>query len=137
MTILVLLLVVLIVALSTLSFGMSRDLDIQEEKLALANQLLDAKREDYSKLLSQKKSSEVRTGQIAEQMAPFLDGFPYSPKSASFLGRPIDFIVFDDTGVHLVEVKSGKSQLSSTQRKIRDLVNEGRVTFEVYRVKGE
>jgi len=92
---------------------------------------------DLRRLLHQKKSSEVRTGQIAEQMAPFLDGCPYPPKQASFLGRPIDFVVFGDEGVHFVEVKSGKAQLSTTQRKIRDQITAGKVTFEVYKVQGE
>lgn len=89
------------------------------------------------KTVSQKKSSEVRTGLIAEQMAPFLEGFPYDPKSAVFLGRPLDFVVFDEDGIHFVEVKSGNAQLSSKQRMLRDSIRESRVTFEVYRIKGE
>lgn len=89
------------------------------------------------KTVSQKKSSEVKTGLIVEQMAPFLEGFPYEPEKANFLARPLDFVVFDDTGVHFVEVKSGLAQLSSKQRKIRDLIADNKVTFEVYRIKGE
>lgn len=89
------------------------------------------------KIKSQKKSSEVRTGLIAEQMAPFLEGFPYNPKNAVFLGRPLDFVVFDEDGVHFVEVKSGKAQLSSKQRRIRDHLRDKKVTFEVYHIKGE
>lgn len=89
------------------------------------------------KTVSQKKSSEVRTGMIVEQMAPFLEGFPYAPEKATFLARPIDFLVFDDDGVHFIEVKSGKAQLSSKQRIIRDQIQENKVTFEVYRIKGE
>ncbi len=89
------------------------------------------------KTVSQKKSSEVRTGLIVEQMAPFLEGFPYDPRSAIFLGKPLDFLVFDEEGVHFVEVKSGKAQLSTSQRKIRDHLKDKKVTFEVYRIKGE
>jgi predicted Holliday junction resolvase-like endonuclease len=89
------------------------------------------------KTVSQKKSSEVRTGLIVEQMAPFLEGFPYDPRSAIFLGKPLDFLVFDEEGVHFVEVKSGKAQLSTSQRRIRDQLKDKKVTFEVYRIKGE
>jgi predicted Holliday junction resolvase-like endonuclease len=92
---------------------------------------------DLRKTLSQKKSSEVRTGLIVEQMAPFLEGFPYDPRSAIFLGKPLDFLVFDEEGVHFVEVKSGKAQLSTSQRRIRDQLKDKKVTFEVYRIKGE
>lgn len=90
-----------------------------------------------SKTVSQKKSSEVRTGLIAEQMAPFLEGFPYAPGKAIFLGKPLDFLVFDEDGIHFVEVKSGNAQLNSNQRRIRDQLKEKKVTFEVYRIKGE
>lgn len=89
------------------------------------------------KTVSQKKSSEVRTGLIVEQMAPFLEGFPYDPRSAIFLGKPLDFLVFDEDGIHFVEVKSGKAQLNSNQRRIRDQLKDKKVTFEVYRIKGE
>jgi len=91
-------------------------------------------------LKSQKKSSEVRTGLIAEQLAPFLDGFPYDYKKGSditFAGRPIDFIIYSENGIHFVEVKSGKAQLSTKQRRIRDQIANNEVTFEVYRIKGE
>ena len=51
--------------------------------------------EDINKILSQKKSSEVRLGQISEHFAPLLKDFPYDTKNARFLGSPIDLIVFD------------------------------------------
>jgi predicted Holliday junction resolvase-like endonuclease len=91
----------------------------------------------YSKLLGQKKSSEVRTGKITEQIAPFLADYPLNPRTARFIGDPIDFVHFDDDKVTFVEVKSGRSQLSKKQRNIRDLIAEGKVNFQVYRVKGD
>ena len=92
-------------------------------------------RYDYSKLLNQKKSSEVVTGQIAEQMAPFLNQFPYDPKKVQFLGNPIDYIVFDENGVTLVEVKSGNARLSAKQRGIRNHVKAGNVFWNEIRIK--
>ena len=87
------------------------------------------------KILSQKKSSEVRTGHIAEKFAPFLESFPHDPESAVFLGQPIDYIVFEDEGVTFSEIKSGNSQLSSKQKQIRDNIKNGNVYWEEIRIK--
>ena len=51
-----------------------------------------------------------------------------------FLGAPIDGVQFEDDRIVLVEFKSGQSRLSSRQRRIRDLVREGRVEFREVRV---
>jgi|TARA_R110000751_G_scaffold1976_6_gene7531 predicted Holliday junction resolvase-like endonuclease len=94
--------------------------------------------DDNTKLLSQKKSSETRLGQIGEHFAPFLDVFPYDPKEARFLGSPIDFVVFDFEGdqIVLVEFKTGNSRESKRQRQVRDMVAKGSVKYEVIRVRG-
>jgi predicted Holliday junction resolvase-like endonuclease len=107
------------------------------QQLADAAERANTLATELAKVKSQKKSSEVRTGLIAEQMAPFLEAFPYEPGKAIFLGKPLDFLVFDDDGIHFVEVKSGNAQLSGRQRMIRDQLKEKKVTFEVYRIKGE
>jgi len=91
----------------------------------------------YDNLLGQKKSSEVRTGKITEQIAPFLEDYPRNPRTARFIGDPIDFVHFDEDKVTFVEVKSGKSQLSKKQRGIRDLIKAGKVEFIIYRVEGK
>jgi len=94
--------------------------------------------DDNTKLLSQKKSSETRLGQIGEHFAPLLDVFPYDPKDARFLGSPIDFVVFDFEGdqIVLVEFKTGNSRESKRQRQVRDMVANGNVKYEVIRVRG-
>ena len=92
-------------------------------------------REDYRKLLSQKKKSEVVTGQIAEKLAPFTDHFPYNPQDAQFLGNPIDYVVFEKEEVVFVEVKSGNSRLTKKQRFIKNNIEEGRVSFKEIRIK--
>ncbi len=92
-------------------------------------------KQKYTKLYSQKKQSEVRLGQIAEQIAPFLDHFPYNPKAAQFLGNPIDYIVFEEDEVIFVEVKSGNSRLTKKQRLIKDNIENGRVKFKEIRIK--
>ena len=94
--------------------------------------------DENTKLISQKKSSETRLGQIGEHFAPLLDVFPYDPKDARFLGSPIDFVVFDFEGAQivLVEFKTGNSRESKRQRQVRDMVANGNVKYEVIRVRG-
>ena len=81
-------------------------------------------------------------GHAVEQLAPLLPDFEYAMKDARFLGAPVDYVIFDgmsddddELDVIFVEVKSGRARLSARERKIRDAVNEGRVRFEVLRVK--
>ena len=90
---------------------------------------------NYDKLLSQKKSSEVRLGQISENLAPFLKEFKYDPKKCHFLGNPIDYVIFEEDKIVFLEIKSGESALSSTQRNIRDLIKDGKVYFDQMRIK--
>lgn len=96
----------------------------------LNNKLSEEKKKD----LSQRKSREVILGQTAEKLAPFLDDFKFDPQKCQFLGQPIDYIVFDDTEVVFLEVKSGKAQLSSKQRKIKKLIKQKSVRWEEYRI---
>ncbi len=113
-----------------------KDVEFTEEISVLKSQIV-FQEEQYAKLFSQKKSSEVRTGKITEQIAPFLEDYPLDSRTARFIGDPIDFVHFDEDKVTFVEVKSGKSQLSKKQRMIRDLVKEGKVEFTIYRVEGK
>ncbi len=112
-----------------------RTLDIQNAYGLAESELIKA-RIEIEKVVNQKKSSEVRTGLIAEQIAPFLETFPYNPKDAHFLGKPIDFVVFDEAGVHFVEVKSGEAKLTDIQRRIKKDIEENRVSFETFRING-
>lgn len=105
--------------------------------LTTTKQALEFQQVQYANLLGQKKSSEVRTGGIVEQLAPFLKDYPLDPNKARFIGDPIDFVSFGSDKITFVEVKSGQSQLSKRQREIRDMVKAGKVDFIVYRIKGE
>ena len=85
-------------------------------------------------------------GKVSETFAPFLEGFPFKPSECKFLGDPIDYVVFEGldernvTGIHLVEVKQGTSQLSKHQKQIRDLIDNlssDDITFREFRFKNE
>lgn len=92
--------------------------------------------QNYDKLLSQKKSSEVRLGQISEQLAPFLDGFSYDTRNTKFLGQPIDLIAFEPDRVVFIEVKTGGAQLSPKQKHIKELIQNHQVFWEEFRISG-
>jgi predicted Holliday junction resolvase-like endonuclease len=91
--------------------------------------------ENRRKVVSQKKSSEVRLGGIAETLAPFLDQFEFDPENCTFLGKPIDYISFADDEITFIEVKSGNSQLNSKQRHIRDQVKAKLINWKEIRIK--
>ena len=105
------------------------------KNIAVVEKNLEEETESRKKTLSQKKSSEVRLGNIAETLAPFLDQFDFDPENCIFLGRPIDYISFEDEVVTLIEVKSGKSQLNSKQRHIRDLVKSKQIAWKEIRIQ--
>jgi len=90
----------------------------------------------YKELFKQKKSSEVRLGQITEQFAPFIPTWEHDPKNFKFLGAPIDGISFNlkDGEIIFIEIKSGKSRLSENQKKIKEIIEKGNVVFKTFRV---
>lgn len=86
------------------------------------------------------RSRAVLAGQFSEQLAPYLPDFPFNPSECKFIGKPVDFIVFHGldeknvTGVSFVEVKSGKSKLSGTEKSVKSAIEEGKVRWVDYRV---
>ena len=116
-----------------------QELDYKEKTLVETNRTLEQKlaeeTDKLKKLTHQKKSSEVRLGHIAETLAPFLDQFDFEPEQCSFLGQPIDYISFGDDAITFIEVKSGKSQLNTKQRHIRDLVKNNCVEWKEIRIQ--
>jgi len=115
------------------------ELQLKEQKLLKEfndlEQRLAEETETRKKVTSQKKSSEVRLGHIAETLAPFLDQFDFDPEHCTFLGKPIDYISFGDDEITFIEVKSGNSQLNKKQRHIRDLVKNQLVSWKEVRIK--
>lgn len=115
---------------------------LEEQNKALQEQLLEiedilgAEREKNRSLLSQKKSSETRLGQISENLVPFLAGCPYEPRHMSYLGAPIDFLVFnlDEGSITFLEVKSGNSKISKRQKTIKNIIQSGRVFYADIRI---
>ena len=85
-------------------------------------------------------SRSVLSGMFAEQLAPYLPNFPFSPTEAKFIGAPIDFHVFkgmDDQHIEeviFVEVKSGAARLNHNEHSLKDAIENKRVRWHEYRV---
>ncbi len=86
-------------------------------------------------------------GQVAEQFAPLLQGFPYLPSDSHFIGDPVDYVVFngytelrdnhnpvDNLELVIIDIKYNKAQLSEGQKRIAKAVEAGKVRFEVVKV---
>ena len=88
------------------------------------------------------QSRAITRGQVFEQFAAYFPSFEFNPKDAQFLGRPVDFVVFDglDDGevkrIVFVEIKTGTASLSSRERRIRDAIRQGRVEWRELRLGG-
>lgn len=88
------------------------------------------------------KSRSVLRGQASEHLAPFVIKNT-NPKDYRFMGNPVDYICFEGLSdiidgnkdeiisVKFIDIKTGKSKLTKTQRRIRDAINSGKITFEV------
>jgi len=109
----------------------------------------EEKSQEIKKQKSRAASAHTTKGQILEKWCPFLEHPEIDPdweaKNWSFMGNPIDYIIFDwrndktinlaDGKVVLLDVKSGKSQLTTKQRRIRDLIQAGKVEWRTIRLQ--
>jgi predicted Holliday junction resolvase-like endonuclease len=83
------------------------------------------------------KSRAVLGGKFTEQMVPYLPEFKYDPTEARFLGSPVDLVVFpglsqgEPREIVIMEIKTGNSQLTALENKIRKLVESGMVRWEL------
>jgi predicted Holliday junction resolvase-like endonuclease len=86
------------------------------------------------------QSKAVTRGQVYEQFATYFPEFEFNPKDAQFLGKPVDFVIFDglDEGqlrrIVFVEVKTGGAKLNARQRCVRDAIRSGAVEWREIRL---
>ena len=90
------------------------------------------------------QSRSVLGGKFTEQMVPYLPDFKYDPTEARFIGSPIDLIIFpglargDPEEIVIMEIKTGRTaQLTPQERKIRQLIEEGMVRWELLQKPAE
>lgn len=102
------------------------------------------------------KEKEIRTrsitgsrrsliGKYIEKFIPFISKIPYAPSDMCFLGKPVDYIVFEGMGekghkiqkVTFLEVKTGKkgkAGLSPSQRSLKEVIEKKKVFWEEVRI---
>jgi predicted Holliday junction resolvase-like endonuclease len=105
---------------------------IRERKVALAAQ------RELMTTRAQNTSTAVNLGKIIEKIVPSFQGFGYTVADCRALFEPLDYIVFSGLAASgridalaFLDVKSGKSRLSNTQRDIKAIVESGKVRFEL------
>jgi predicted Holliday junction resolvase-like endonuclease len=93
-----------------------------------------------AKKVAVQRSRSVLSGMFAEQLAPYLPNFPFSPTEAKFIGAPIDFLIFKGMDaqhideVIFVEVKTGAARLNHNEHSLRDAIINKRVRWHEYHV---
>lgn len=125
--------------LSTLELGLVAAVAVLVLTASFLTSAYRRSRSELSALRSQLHGARVRGGHVAESLAPLAEDFPVDvdkpDTSTVFLGQPIDYIHFDpDEGITFIEVKTGRSGVSARQRKLRDLVEDGRVSWQTHRI---
>lgn len=89
------------------------------------------------------RGARTLSGKTLEKLVPFLRNFDHDPHDIRWIGDPIDLIIFDGysknnrkeiDGITFVEVKSSNSDLSSSQRKIKDVVQRKKIKWEEFRI---
>jgi predicted Holliday junction resolvase-like endonuclease len=104
----------------------------EEFELRLGEEREDAK----------KRSRATSKGLMLENICPYLPNFRHHPRDARFLGDPIDFVIFDGLfpsknvkELTIMEVKTGKPDMSDAQSSIKKAVEKGRVNFELIQLR--
>ena len=87
------------------------------------------------------RSSKILSGKALEKLIPLLKNFNHSPHDVRWLGDPIDLVVFDGASndnpqkITFVEIKSGKSELTEKQKKIKHIIKEGKIFWEEIKIE--
>jgi predicted Holliday junction resolvase-like endonuclease len=63
-----------------------------------------------------------------------MKGLKYNPDNMKYLGKPIDYVVFDNNKVVFLEVKTGSSQLNDNEINLKRLIDNKQVYYEVIRI---
>ena len=96
--------------------------------------VLNHKSDQVKSLKSKSKSLSVKHGLVIEELIPFMKDLDYDKSDMHFLGKPIDYIIFEEDRIIFLEVKSGSSRLSKKQVNIKGLVEDGKVYWDEIRV---
>lgn len=121
--------------------------ELREANVVL-NDELNSMTQEMRKQKGRAASAHTQRGQLLEKWTPFLNhpdiDEEWDHKDWSFLGQPIDYVVFnwyqdkaqnlEEGQIVMLDVKSGKSSLTTKQRRIRDLVKAGKLEWREIRL---
>ncbi len=85
------------------------------------------------------RSRSVILGELYEAMAPLMPGFRYAPRDMVFLGKGVDYLVFDGLSegslreIVFLELKTGKSKQNFNEKAIEQCIRRGSVRYELER----
>ena len=100
----------------------------------------------YRKLSAIKKKSVSHSrnsilGEVTEKVTPLLPEFPYHTKDLVFIGKGVDYIVFDGLSrgnlkeIIFLEIKSWTSQLNKNEAMIKTYLKKYPIKYEILKVK--
>jgi predicted Holliday junction resolvase-like endonuclease len=87
------------------------------------------------------RSRSVLLGNVNEKIAPLLPNFPYYYKDMVFVGKWIDYIVFNwlSSGnlknIIFLEIKSWTSTLNKNERMIKECTDSKKIYYDIYNIK--
>ena len=87
------------------------------------------------------RSRSVLLGNVNEKIAPLLPNFPYYYKDMVFVGKWIDYVVFNwlSSGnlknIIFLEIKSWASTLNRNERMIKECADNKKVYYDIYHIK--
>ena len=115
----------LMYALVAAIFGGGAYVSYLQRRLKVAVRMLTEER-------SRQRSISASYGRITEQWFPLMEKYPYDSANFRFLGTPIDGVQFEEDKIVFVEFKSRKAELSTQQRRLKQLIQAGKVTWEEF-----
>ena len=130
------------VVLLALVFGAVWNFKYQLTKLKEAHEEELRREVTKARKDGKQRSAAVQWGKSIEHFVPFMKDFPVPVEDVTFLGMPIDYVGFVNSGsktkceVHFIEVKSGSSFLMGKQKNIKKAIEEGRVYWHEMSVEG-
>src|SRR5436190_22911266 len=86
---------------------------------------------------TRQRSLSASYGRITEQWFPLMERYPYDSANFRFLGTPVDGVQFEEDKIVFVEFKSRNAELSTAQRRLKQLVQAGKVTWEEFHFLGD
>ncbi len=120
---------------------------LNDENTVLEERLKEAL-EDVRFQKGRAQSAHTSKGLLLEKWTPFVNAEgvdeSWKPEDWAFLGKPIDYVVFDwrknvkenlkEGKIVFLDVKAANSGLTTKQRRIRDLVKEGQIEWREIRL---